>query len=95
MDGLEIALCLVDMLPSIPLHLTFNTAIAELPGFTPEALTYTSPLSTDQGAVTALGEEILESACGAEDQVMQATWCVTATDTGSAKATTTTKQRLQ
>ena len=44
-DGLEIALRLVDMLPSIPLHLTFNTAIAELPGFTPEALTYTSPPS--------------------------------------------------
>ena len=37
-DGLEIALRLVDMLPSIPLHLTFNTAIADLPRFTPEAL---------------------------------------------------------
>ena len=42
-DGLEIALRLVDMLPSIPLHLTFHTAIADLPGFTPEALTYASP----------------------------------------------------
>ena len=46
-DGLEIALRLVDMLLSIPLQLTFNTVTAGLPRFTPEALTYTSPLSTD------------------------------------------------
>ena len=46
-DGLGIALHLVDMLPTIPLQLTFNTVTAGLPGYTPEALTYTSPLSTD------------------------------------------------
>ena len=87
-DGLEIALHLVDMLPSIPLQLTFNTVTAGLPGFTPKALTYTSPLSTDQGAMTVLGKEILKGACGAEEKVMQATWHVTATDTGSVKVTT-------
>ena len=87
-DGLEIALCLVDMLPSIPLQLTFNTVTAELPGFTPEALTYASPLSTNQGAMTVLGKEILKGACGAEEKVMQATWHVTVTDTGLVKVTT-------
>ena len=87
-DGLEIALHLVDMLPSIPLQLTFNTVTAGLPGFTPKALTYASPLSTDQGAMTVLGEEILKGACGAEEKVMQATWHVTATDTGSVKVMT-------
>ena len=46
-DGLGIALRLVDMLPTIPLQLTFNTVTAGLPGCTPEALTYASPLSTD------------------------------------------------
>ena len=53
-DGLEVALCLVDMLLSIALHLTFNTVTTGLPGFTPEALTYASPLSTDRGAMTVL-----------------------------------------
>ena len=46
-DGLGIALRLVDMLPAIPLQLTFNTVTARLSGCTPEALTYASPLSTD------------------------------------------------
>ena len=46
-DSLEIALRLVDMLLSIPLLLTFNTVTAGVPGFTPKALTYASPLSTD------------------------------------------------
>ena len=91
-DGLEIALCLVDMLPSIPLHLTFNTAIADLPGFTPEALTYASPPSTHQGAMTAPGKETLASAHGTEDQAMQATWCMMAPDTESAKPTTNRSQ---
>ena len=65
-DGLEIALCLVDMLPSIPLHLTFNTAIADLPGFTPKALTYASLPSTVQDVMTTPGEETLASAPAAQ-----------------------------
>ena len=87
-DGLKIALCLVDMLPSIPLQLTFNTVTAGLPRFTPEALTHASPSSTNQGTMTVLGEEILKGACGAEEKVMQTTWCVTATDTGLVKVMT-------
>ena len=63
-DGLGIALHLVDMLPTIPLQLTFNTVTAGLPGYTPKALTYASPLSTNRGAMTVLGEEILKGACG-------------------------------
>ena len=68
-DGLDIALHLVDMLPSIPLHLTFNKAIADLPGFTPKALTYASPPLTSQGAMATPGKETLVCACGAKDQV--------------------------
>ena len=86
-DSLEIALHLVDMLPSIPLQLTFNTVTAKLPRFTPEALTYASPLSTNLDAMTVLGEERLKGAHGAEEKVMQATWHVTATDEGFAKVT--------
>ena len=86
-DGLEIALCLVDMLPSIPLQLTFNTVTARLPRFTPETLTYTSLLSTDQGAMTVLSKEILKGAYVAEEKVMQATCCVTVTNTGLVKVT--------
>ena len=52
-DRLKIVLCLVGMLPSIPLHLTFHTAIADLPRFTPKALTYTLPPSTIQDVMTA------------------------------------------
>ena len=84
-DSLEIALCLVEMLPSIPLQLTFNTVTAKLPGFTPEALTYASPLSINQGAMTVLGKEILKGAHGAEEKVMQATWHMTVTDAGLVK----------
>ena len=87
-DSLEIALHLVDMFLSIPPQLTFNTVTAELPGLIPEALTYASPLSINQGAMTVLGKEILKGACDAEEKVMQATWCVTATDAGLVKVTT-------
>ena len=84
-DELGIALHLVDMLPTIPLQLTFNTVTAGLSRCTPEALAYASPLSTDQGAMTVFSEEILKGAWGAEEKAMQATWHVTATDAGSVK----------
>ena len=86
-DGLGVALHLVDMLLSIPPQLTFNTVTAELPGFTPKALTYASLLSINQGAMTVLGKEILKGARDAEEKVMQATWHVTAMDTGLVKVT--------
>ena len=65
-DGLEIALHLVDMLLSIPLHLTFHTAIADLPGFTPKALAYALLPWTIQDAMIAPGGETLDSAHSAE-----------------------------
>ena len=46
-DGLGIALRLVDMLPTIPLQLTFNTVTAGLPGYTPEAHAHTLPPGTN------------------------------------------------
>ena len=86
-DGLGLGLHLVDMLPAILLQLTFNTVTARLSRCTPEALTYASPLSTDRGAMTVLGEEILKGEWGTENKTMQATWCVTATDAGSIQVT--------
>ena len=79
-DRLEITLRLVDMLPSIPLHLTFHTAIADLPGFTPEALTYALPPCTVQDAMTTPREETLASAHSAEVQAVQSTGHMTVTD---------------
>ena len=35
-DGLGITMHLVEMLPTIPLHLTFQSAVPGLTGFTPE-----------------------------------------------------------
>ena len=84
-NRLDIALCLVNMLPSIPLHLTFNTAIADLPGFMPEALSYASQPITTQGVMTMCEEETLTSTPGTVDQAMQVTWCRTETDTDPVK----------
>ena len=91
-DGLEIALRLVDMLLPIPLHLTFNTAITNLPGFTPEALTYALPPSTVQDAMTAPGEGTLASAHSAEVQAVQSTGRMMATDTESVKPLTSQRE---
>ena len=79
-DGLEIALHLVDMLLTIPLQLTFNTVTAGPLGHTPEALTYTSQCSIDQGAMTVLGEELMRESPSAKDKVLQAVGRVTVTD---------------
>ena len=54
-DGLGVTLHLVDMLPTIPLQLTFNTVTAGLLRHTPKALTYTSQCSIDRGVMTVLG----------------------------------------
>ena len=87
-DGLGIALHLVDMLPTIPLQLAFNTITAMLLRHTPEALTYTSQCSIDRGAMTILGEELTREPTSAKDQAMQAIWHAMATDTGSIKVAT-------
>ena len=95
-DGLGIALCLVDMLPTIPLQLAFNTATARLPGCAPEVyavrptmgtygldFSYTPPLGSDQNAMTVLGEEILKSACSTEEKAAQPTWLMTVAGEGT------------
>ena len=87
-DGLGIALHLVDMLPTIPLQLTFNTVTAGPLGHTPEALTYASQCSIDCGAMTVLGEELIREPPSAKDEAMQAVWRVMATDTGSIRIAT-------
>ena len=73
-DGLGIALHLVDMLPTIPLQLAFNTATAGLFRCTPEVyavqpmmgtdgldFSYAPPPGSNQNAMTVLGKEILKS----------------------------------
>ena len=46
-DGLGITLCLVDMLPTIPLQLAFNTATAGLPRCAPEVYAVWPMMGTD------------------------------------------------
>ena len=75
-DSLGIALHLVDMLPTIPLQVTFNTVTARLPGHTPEALTYASKCSIDRGAMTILGEELMRESPSSKDKAIQAVWHV-------------------
>ena len=78
-DSLGIALHLVDMLPTIPLQLTFNTVTAGPLGHTPKALTYASQCGIDRGAITVIGEELIREPPSAKDEAMQAIWCVMAT----------------
>ena len=71
-DSLGITLHLVSMLPTIPLQPAFNIVTAELPGYTPRALTYASQDSIDRGAMAVLGEELTRDPTRAHDQAMQA-----------------------
>ena len=95
-DSLGIALCLIDMLPTIPLQLAFNTATARLPrcahkvyaewptmGTDGLDFSYTPPPGSDQNAMTVLGEEILKSACNTEEKAAQPTWLVTMAGEGT------------
>ena len=74
-DGLGIALCLVDMLPTILPQLAFNMATLGLTGFAPEVyaaqpksqmdlldFSHVPPLQSDQNAMTVLHEEIVKDA---------------------------------
>ena len=83
-DGIGIALLLVNLLPTIPLQMAFNTITPELPGHTPRALTHASQDSVDCGAMSVLGEE-LTMAPTRHDQVAQASSRVTTTDTASTR----------
>ena len=86
--GLAIALCLVDMLPTIPLQLAFNTATLGLAGFAPKVyaarpksrmdlldFSHVPPLQSDWNAMTVLHKEIVKNVHGmTEEKVIQPTW---------------------
>ena len=87
----ELPYDLVDMLPTIPLQLAFNTATAGLPGCAPKVyavlpqvgtdgldLPYAPPPGGGRDAMTVLGKEILKSMHGTEEKAMPPTWLLTA-----------------
>ena len=95
-NGLEIALCLVDILPTIPLQLAFNTATAGLIGCTPKVYATRPKTRTDgldfshaplpgsnQDVMAVLHKEILKNACGTEEKAIQPTWLLTVASVGS------------
>ena len=97
-DGLEIALHLVNMLPTISLQLAFNTATAGLPGCAPEVyavllqmgtdgldFSYAPPPGSGRDVMTLLGKEILKSTRGTEEKAMPPTWLLTVASTGSVR----------
>ena len=72
MDGLGIAMHLMDMLPTIPLHLTFQSAVPGLTGFAPEVyaarpksrtdildFSHVPPLQSNWKAIDVLHEEMI------------------------------------
>ena len=87
-DGLEIALHLVDMLPTILLQLAFHTATPGLTSFVPKVyaarpksrmdlldFSHMPPLQSDWKAMTVLREEIIKNAHGmTEEKAIQPTW---------------------
>ena len=77
-DILGIAVCLVDMLPTIPIHLAFHSSTAGLTGFVPEVyatrpwfrmdvldLSHMPPLQSNWKALDVLCEEIIKNMGGA------------------------------
>ena len=88
-DGLGIAMHLVDMLPTIPLHLSFQSVVPGLTGFAPEVyaawprsrmdlldFSHVPPLQSDWKAMHVLCEEVVKNAHGTMDRVkeIQPTW---------------------
>ena len=87
-DSLGIALHLVSMLLTIPLEPAFNTITAQLPRYTPGALTYASQDSIDHGAMAILGEELVRDPTRGHDKTMQASSRATVTDAISTRFAT-------
>ena len=90
-DGLGITKHLIDMLPTIPIHLAFHLSMPELTGFTPEVyiaqpkfrmdvldFSHVPPLQSDWKALDILCEEIVRNMCGAPEKakVVDPTWCM-------------------
>ena len=79
-DGLRIAMCLVDMLPIIPLHLAFHLFTPGLTIFAPEVyaaqpksrtdildFSHAPPPQSNWKALYVLCEEIVKNVCGATE----------------------------
>ena len=94
-DGLGIAMRLVDMLPTIPLHLAFHLSTPGLIGFMPEVyaawpksrmdildFSHMSPLQSSQKALDVLCEEIVKNVCGAteKEKAVEPTWLMAVAD---------------
>ena len=88
-DGLGITMFLVDMLPTIPIHLAFHLSTPGLTGFTPEVyaaqpksrmdaldFSHTPPLQSNWKVLDVLCEEIVKNTCGAlyTDKAVDPTW---------------------
>ena len=88
-DGLGITMHHVDMLPTILLHLTFQSAVPGLTGFTPEVyaaqsksrtdimdFSHVPPPQSNQKVIDVLHEEFVKNAHGTTDKVkaIQPTW---------------------
>ena len=95
-DGLGITLHLVDMLPTIPLQLAFNTATAGLLRCAPKVyaaqpktrmdslpFSHAHPPGSDRDAMAILCKEILKSAHGTKEKAIQPTWILTVASVGS------------
>ena len=87
-DGLGITLHLVDMLPTIPLQLTFNTAMPGLTSFAPDVyaalpksrmdlldFSYVQPPKSEWNVMSVLHEEVVKNVCGTtEEKAVPPTW---------------------
>ena len=94
-NGLGITMHLVDMIPTILLHLAFHSSTPELTGFMPEVYTaqpkfrmdaldfsHVPPPQSDQKVLDVLCEEIFNNMCGAPEmaKVVETTWCLAMSD---------------
>ena len=88
-DGLGNTMCLVDMLPTIPLHLAFQSATPGLTGFAPEVyaawpksrtdildFSHTPPPQSNWKVLDVPCEEIVKNVCGTteKEKAIQPTW---------------------
>ena len=88
-DGLGIAMHVVDMLPTIPLHLAFHSSTPALTGFMPDVYTaqpwsrtdildfsHVPPLQSSWKVLDVLREEIVKNVHGAteKDKGVEPTW---------------------
>ena len=94
-NGLGIIMHLVDMLPTIPIHLAFHSSTPGLTRFTPEVyaawpkfrtdaldFSHVPPLQSNQKVLDVLCEEIFNNMCGTPKttKAVEPTWCLAMAD---------------